>query len=73
MSFHHTLTMYAWISSLAVGLSRGELSELFSYDEEAAAKIEKEAAIATQASSSESTTVEATDKKNEQLNAGSGF
>jgi hypothetical protein len=34
------------------------------YDEEAAAKIEKEAAIATLASSSsESTTVEATDKK----------
>ena len=56
--------------SLAVGLSRGELSELFSYDEEAAAKIEKEAAIATAASSSSSssassTTVEATDKKND--------
>lgn len=50
--------------SLAVGLSRGELSELFSYDEEAAAKIEKEAAIATAASSS-SSTVEATDKKND--------
>jgi pseudouridine-5'-phosphate glycosidase len=54
--------------SLAVGLSRGELSELFSYDEETAAKIEKEAAIATAASSSSSessTTVEATDKKND--------
>ena len=51
--------------SLAVGLSRGELSELFSYDEEAAANIEKEAAIATLASSSSSTTVEATDKKND--------
>ena len=51
--------------SLAVGLSRGELSELFSYDEEAAAKIEKEAAIATASSSSASTTVEATDKKND--------
>jgi hypothetical protein len=48
-----------------VGLSSGELSELFSYDEEAAAKIEKEAAIATAASSSASTTVEATDKKND--------
>ena len=59
--------MYAWISSLAVGLSRGDLSELFSYDEEAAAKIEKEAAIAAAASSSSasSTTVEATDKKND--------
>ena len=55
--------------SLAVGLSRGELSELFSYDEEAAAKIEKEAAIANAAASSSSsaasTTVEATDKKND--------
>jgi len=58
--------MYAWISSLAVGLSRGDLSELFCYDEEAAAKIEKEAAIATAASSSAaSSTVEATDKKND--------
>jgi hypothetical protein len=39
---------YIWSSggSLAVGLSRGELSELFSNDEEAAAKIEKKAAIA---------------------------
>jgi len=50
--------------SLAVGLSRGELSELFAYDEEAAAKIEKEAAAAIAATVAASA-VAATDKKND--------
>jgi pseudouridine-5'-phosphate glycosidase len=66
----HILYIWSIGGSLAVGLSRGELSELFSYDEEAAAKIEKEAAIATATASSSSsatasTIVEATGKKND--------
>ena len=64
----HTSIQRSSGGSLAVGLSRGELSELFSYDEEAAAKIEKEAAIAASESSSTTTTTSATDAVTDKKN-----